>query len=76
MKLINAIPTTLSLGVGPAESVQATPPGPQPSAAPLCQNAHLTAALNQFIKQVWVGRVVRREERTGRLVREGGRVGV
>lgn len=49
MKLINAIQTSLLLGVGPAESMQATPPGPQPSAAPLCQHPHLTA-LNQFIQ--------------------------
>lgn len=37
MKLINAIQTTLSLGMGPAESIQATPSSPIPPApTPQC----------------------------------------
>lgn len=60
LKLINVRQTALLLGVGPADSTQATPPGPQPSAAPLGQ--HFTGALNQLI-QTGVGR-------------EGGKTGV
>lgn len=50
LKFINARQTTLSLGVGPADSIQATPPEPQSSAAPLCQHLNLTATLNQFLQ--------------------------
>lgn len=77
LKLINARQTTLSLGVGPADSIQATPPEPQSSAAPLCQHLNLTATLNQFI-QPGVDRVGGREEqeeRTGRVGKEGRRSG-
>ena len=50
MKLINARQTTLSPGVGPADSIQGTPPELQSSAALLCQHLNLTTALNQFIQ--------------------------
>lgn len=48
LKLINIRQTTLSLGLGQAESIQVIPPGPGPSAAPFCQHPQFTAALTNL----------------------------
>lgn len=48
LKLINIRQTTLSLGLGQAESIRVIPPGPGPSAAPFCQHPQFTAALTNL----------------------------
>lgn len=48
LKLINIRQTTLLLGLGQADSIRVIPPGPWPSAAPLCQHLQPTAALTNL----------------------------